>query len=80
MQSAIHPSRFYRVILNSEIIKPASDQRREARRRQKLRQKNTEMCNDENLLANPEEEKPDPPSDFDEEAFMQKVVAFHHII
>ncbi len=57
--------------------------RREARKRQKLRQKNsergsgsadaTEMFNDENLLANPEEEKPEPPAEFDEDAVKQKV-------
>ena len=59
------------------------DRRRDARKRQKLRQKNsdrgsgsadaTEMFNDENLLANPEEEKPEPPPDFDEDAVKQKV-------
>ena len=32
------------------------------------------MFNDENLLANPEEEKPEPPPDFDEEAVKQKVI------
>lgn len=62
----------------------SSDRRRDARKRQKLRQKNsergsgsadaTEMYNDENLLANPEEEKPEPPPDFDEEAVKQKVI------
>jgi hypothetical protein len=31
------------------------------------------MAVDENLLANPEEEKPEPPPDFDEEAVKQNV-------
>jgi hypothetical protein len=31
------------------------------------------MFNDENLLANPEEEKPEPPPEFDEDAVKQKV-------
>ena len=61
-----------------------SDRRREARKRQKIRQKNadrgsgsadaTEMAADEELLANPEDEKPEPPPDFDEEAVRQKVL------
>ena len=59
------------------------DRRREARKRQKIRQKNsergsgsadaTEMASDEQLLANPEDEKPEPPPEFDEEAVRQKV-------
>ena len=31
------------------------------------------MSYDEQLLANPEDEKPEPPPDFDEEAVKQKV-------
>ena len=66
------------------------DRRRDARKRQKLRQKNsdrgsgsadaTEMFNDENLLANPEEEKPEPPPDFDEDAVKQKVFLITFLI
>jgi hypothetical protein len=32
------------------------------------------MSNDEQLLSNPEDEKPEPPPDFDEEAVKQKVL------
>ncbi len=31
------------------------------------------MAYDEQLLANPEDEKPEPPPDFDEDAVKQKV-------
>lgn len=57
--------------------------RREARKRQRVRLKNadsgsgtadaTEMAQDEQLLATPEEEKPQPPSDLDEAEVLKKV-------
>ena len=63
--------------------KEVHNRRKEARRRQKQRDKNSEqgigsvdvkeMALDEEILAQPEEEKPEPPGPFDEVAVMTEI-------
>ena len=60
-----------------------TDKRHEARKRQKQRQRDAErgagsadvneMAEDDQLLADPEEEKPKPPPSFDEEQALENV-------